>query len=342
VAEPNRIPKVSVVVPNYNYAAFLRERLDSILNQTYSDFEVILIDDASTDSSLQIISGYLADRRIQTVFRKENSGNLFKNWNLGVRMARGEYVWIAEADDHADSRFLEILVKQLDENPAAGLAYCQSYKVDENGNILGSMLDYTGDLDNKRWEKSFINNGKDECSRYMVFKNTIPNASAVLFRKRIYIRAGYADESIYYGNDWLTWIFMMQISDVAFVCEHLNFYRCHPESVREEMDLTEHEIMGSYLVLKFILSHQELDRQIKKRVYRYRVRAWVNIFFRGRKRFDRTLTRKIFNLVRPFDKLIYFRFFREFLLYPLRIALAKLRSLGMKLKKIFSREPGNG
>ena len=100
------MPTVSVVVPNYNHGRFLPQRIDSILGQTFQDFELILLDDCSTDNSRMILSSYAGDPRVRIEFNSANSGSPFKQWNKGVRLARGEYVWIAESDDYAEPRFL--------------------------------------------------------------------------------------------------------------------------------------------------------------------------------------------------------------------------------------------
>jgi glycosyltransferase involved in cell wall biosynthesis len=89
--------KVSVVVPNYNHARFLRKRVDSILGQTFQDFELILLDDCSTDDSRSVLSKYADDPRVRIEFNEVNSGSTFKQWNKGVWLAHGEYVWIAES-----------------------------------------------------------------------------------------------------------------------------------------------------------------------------------------------------------------------------------------------------
>jgi glycosyltransferase involved in cell wall biosynthesis len=94
-------PKVSVIVPSYNHERFLRQRIDSILNQTYRDFELIVLDDASTDHSGGLLQELLQEvrqpSRIQLVLGKENSGSVFKQWNRGIALARGQYAWIALA-----------------------------------------------------------------------------------------------------------------------------------------------------------------------------------------------------------------------------------------------------
>ena len=79
------MPRVSVIVPNYNHARFLPKRIESILNQTFQDFELILLDDCSTDDSRSILSSYASDPRVTIEFNKVNSGSTFKQWNKGVR-----------------------------------------------------------------------------------------------------------------------------------------------------------------------------------------------------------------------------------------------------------------
>src|SRR6516225_11041136 len=131
------MPKVSVIVPNYNHARYLRERIDSVLGQTYRDFEVILLDDCSTDESRVIISEYAAHPKVRIEFNAKNSGSTFKQWNKGVRMSRGTYVWIAESDDYADTRFLERLVSVLEAVPENTFVYCRSWCVVSDGVISG-------------------------------------------------------------------------------------------------------------------------------------------------------------------------------------------------------------
>ncbi len=222
-----KTPKVSVIIPNYNHAAFLRRRMDSVLNQTYRDFEIIYLDDASTDDSGEVFSAFATDERIRAVLNTTNTGIPGKQWNKGVLEARGEYVWIAESDDYADERFLELLVPQLEEHPTAGLVYCQSLVVNEHDEVIDSYDHHTDDFDRTRWKRNFYNRGKDELTDYLLYKNTIPNASAVLFRKQIYEEAGFADEWIRYCGDWLMWVRMLMISDLVFVAEPLNYHRRH-------------------------------------------------------------------------------------------------------------------
>src|ERR1700757_4566906 len=143
--------KVSVIVPNYNHARFLRQRLDTILAQSFQDFELILLDDCSTDESRTILEEYARDPRVQLELNEVNSGSPFKQWNKGVRLAKGKYVWIAESDDYADPRLLERLVAILDGDPAVAFANCRSWRVTDSDQQDGFADFYLTYLDVSRW-----------------------------------------------------------------------------------------------------------------------------------------------------------------------------------------------
>jgi len=130
------MPAVSVIVPNYNHARFLRKRIGSILDQSYQDFEVILVDGCPTDNSHDIIVAYADDSRVRIEFNAKNSGDRFKQWNKDVRLAKGKYVWIAESDDYADQCHLERLVAVLERDSAIAFAYCRSCADTEDGQVM--------------------------------------------------------------------------------------------------------------------------------------------------------------------------------------------------------------
>jgi hypothetical protein len=96
---------------------------------------------------------------------------------------------------------LEVLIEQLDIHPEAGLVYCQSWEIDEHEHILSRLEWNTLDLDPARWEHYFSNHGRDECRQYLIFKNTIPNASAVLFRRAVYQQVGGVPENLKLSGD---------------------------------------------------------------------------------------------------------------------------------------------
>ncbi len=100
-------PSVSVIIPNYNHAPFLKERIDSVINQHYDNFEVIILDDCSKDNSREVIEQYRNHPKVKhIIYNEANSGSTFIQWHKGFRLAEGEYIWIAESDDVADLDFL--------------------------------------------------------------------------------------------------------------------------------------------------------------------------------------------------------------------------------------------
>lgn len=277
------LPRVSVAIPNYNYARFLPQRIESVLGQTYTDFELILIDDGSTDGSVDVMKRYLSDPRVTALVEsKRNSFKMFQQWNKGVSYARGEYVWIAESDDYADPRLLERLVGVLDANPNVGLAYCQSNLVDPEGVLLGSELQLTASLDEHRWLADYVADGREECRKYFIRRCIIPNASAVVFRRELYQRVGGADERMMQSGDWMTWSKMVLESDIAFVAEPLNFYRKHQTRTRRTVWTTGRMNLEFYKVMGFIASRVDPDPDALREARAVMRSVWLNPAYFGR------------------------------------------------------------
>jgi len=227
------MPRVTVVTPNYNHAQYLPKRIDSILAQTFQDIELIILDDASTDNSREIIEPYSKNQRVKAIFNQLNTGSTFKQWNLGLSQAKGEYVWFAESDDYADRSLLETLVDRLDRHPNVGLAVCQSWIVDQDSKLLGNYRDLLENQNHSlHWREDYVNAGHDECKNYLFWHNTIPNASAVLWRREILERVGGAPTDLRVCGDWMTYINVLQLSDIAFVSTPLNYFRQHQTNVR--------------------------------------------------------------------------------------------------------------
>ena len=273
----SRNPLVSVIIPNYNHAAFLDKRLSSIFKQTFNDYEVILLDDASTDSSQKIIKKFKKFKKFKSIINNENSGNTFKQWNLGVNNANGEYVWIAESDDFADPKLLNRLVTVLNNNQNVGISYCQSYFVNENDEIIGSHLDNLSKFDTALLKKQFVISGKDLLKNFMISINVIPNASAVLFRKKVYERIGGAVENMQLCGDWMTWSKISLNTDVAFIAEPLNYYRIHNSTVRNTVQIKPQYLFEYMQVIKFISENVSISSKAKKRSLHQIKKRWVRI-----------------------------------------------------------------
>jgi glycosyltransferase involved in cell wall biosynthesis len=267
------MPVVSVIVPNYNHARFLRQRIDSILAQTFRDFELILLDDCSTDDSRPILAEYATDPRVRVEFNETNSGTPFKQWNKGVGMARGKYVWIAESDDHADARFLERLVSVLESDPALTFAYCRSVRVSADDRADGFAVP---SFDPERWARDFREGGAEMCREYFCRSNIVPNASAVVFRKDVYGKLGGADESFRTCGDWKLWAAMALEGSVAYVSEPLNYFRFHEASVRNQTILARVDVEEHLRVCGWVLGRVECSDKLRDEVCEAVADYWVS------------------------------------------------------------------
>lgn len=222
------MPKVSIIVPNYNHSRYLKQRIDSIIGQTYQDFELILLDDLSTDNSRDIIEQYRHHPKVSNiVFNSVNSGSPFKQWEKGISIATGKYVWIAESDDYADDSFLKSLMGIIEENKAIGLAFCGSNAVDDNGKLINEA----------KWEIAvnkgyyYSNNGYDICEKYLFSRPLIPNASSAIFRRENFLHVNKSFKDYKVCGDWQFWVDVCFEGEVAYLPQQLNFFRQSDTSV---------------------------------------------------------------------------------------------------------------
>lgn len=212
---------VTVIVPSYNYARYLPQRLDSILNQTFRDFEVVIIDDASTDESVDVIAAFSDNPRIRTVLCPVNSGSVYQRWNEGAALARGRYLWFAGADDYCESTLLDELVALLETDHSRGVAFSQSWMIDESGRRLFRAPE---------WSRSGTREGR-HARRVLMFDTTIANASAVLLRRDIFQEVGGFDLGFPLAADWKLYLEFLNRSHLAYVAKPLNFCRMHEATV---------------------------------------------------------------------------------------------------------------
>ena len=234
---PDLLKKVSVVLPNYNYSKFLRQRLEGIASQSYPIWEIIVLDDASTDNSVDLLHEILPTLKphTQLLVNKQNSGNVFKQWQKGASLASGDYIWIAEADDLAEPDFLETVVKAFEDEEVV-LSYCESRQMAEDGKILASHYrDYLADISSGKWQQDYVAQGEEEIQTVFAVKNSLPNVSAAVFKTHALQGAlnEHLDEIAQYkiAGDWLTYIYILRQGKIAFSATPLNNHRRHENSV---------------------------------------------------------------------------------------------------------------
>lgn len=217
------MPEVSVILPNYNHAPFLKQRIESILNQTFQDFELIILDDCSNDGSKDIIESYRSNFRVTHIeYNLQNSGSTFLQWEKGIALAKGRFTWIAESDDWCENIFLEELVPQMIEDSEIVISYCQSICVDNNFSILGVGGN------NKLFETM---DGKKFVTTHMIGSNAVYNASMAVFRKSAALGISREYKKFRYCGDWLFWTELAETGKVFMNGKCLNYFRKHGNDV---------------------------------------------------------------------------------------------------------------
>ncbi len=250
---------VSVIIPNYNHAPYLRERIRSVLAQTYRDFEVIILDDCSPDNSRDIIESFRSHPQItHIVYNEQNSGSTFIQWQKGFDLAQGEYIWIAESDDFADPDFLAMCVPQLDNDPNCVLAYTESRLVNaESFPIKGHM-----EPAYSRSGKCDIWEGHEFVMQNMLRCNTIYNASMVLFRRSaIPIDKSYKNFRI--NGDWLFWMEIALQGKVAHINDIYNNFRQHAVKVTNNTHTDGTALIELLRLYDIIFARIELPRRTR-------------------------------------------------------------------------------
>lgn len=240
------MPAVSVIIPNYNHASFLRERIDSVLKQTYRDFEVIILDDCSSDNSREIIETYRGHEKITHIeYNTVNSGSTFKQWKKGLDRAKGEWIWIAESDDVANPLFLETVSGYFKSDTA--IVFSKSYLIDKYGNVNGELLL----KDNIR--NTLLFNGIEFIENFMIANNAIANASAVIFNKCVYDNTTNKIEKLKLSGDYNLWLVLASKGNVQYVDKFLNYFRNHYQNVRSKHNSFEIYINESRTNLSVLL-----------------------------------------------------------------------------------------
>lgn len=254
----------TVIIPNFNHASFLKERIDSVLAQTLAPLEIILLDDASTDSSRDMMESYRDNPAItHIVYNDRNSGSPFKQWKKGILMAAGEWVWIAESDDTADPRFLETASRRLKANPGSGIFYSDSFCRPE-GKATARYSRFS-EMKNsyfktERWSNDYQEQGTDEVNGYLKYFCTINNTSAAVFRKDLLLPLLQKLETFIYHGDWYCQLAIAMNSGICYSPEPLNTFRLHENSFLRPSPAQQHKL-ECFRILDFLYKNDLISEK---------------------------------------------------------------------------------
>ena len=272
------VRKVSVVVPNYNYADYLKERIDTIVSQTYPIYELIILDDASTDNSVEVIKGIInnlertkPDLKVRFIPNRENSGSVFLQWEKAFLESEGDFVWIAEADDSCSKYFLNSVMRAFDDRNVV-LSYAESCATNKDGKkIMPDLRAWTDEFRSGHWDKSYISDGKKELKDFLCINNTIPNVSGVVFRKikapiKEYLKGAQRFRLV---GDWYFYAKYLLNGEIAYFAESLNYRRLQEKGVTSTTDKCQ-QFLEIVEVQKSIEKDVKISYDVKKKVEKYR------------------------------------------------------------------------
>jgi len=251
------MPKVSIIIPTYNCARFLPESINSALAQSYQDFEIILVDDGSTDNTRAIVSGFIEKYSGKIVYVYQENAGLACARNAGLKTARGEYVALLDADDRWLPNRLMETVAALDANPGVGLVHANITRISEEGEVIATPSREERFLSGAIFEHIFLRRAHISCP-------------TVLFRMECCSAVGMFDENLTRlgSEDRDLWLRISEKFKIEYINEVLAYYRISPSG----MSRNQEKMMKAqtYVINKFSgeRKHAHLRRPAFAKMYR--------------------------------------------------------------------------
>lgn len=267
-------PSVSVIVPFYNHVKFIEERLDSILNQSIKDIEIIALDDFSTDGTAEKVKPYLSDCRIKLVQNEVNSGSPFKQWEKGIRLATAPIVWIAEGDDSCSSNFLETLLPYFDDH-MVNVAAAKTEIINEHGELQKDALKpYLDMAFPDKFNSNYIKDGFVEVNEQFGAMCTLVNASGLLIRKSSFGQTLQTAQDFKMCGDWLIYLECLKDGKIAFDVTTSNFFRRHSASQVHKVEGSEIYFNERYAITEYVVKHFTVNRRMLNKAFKAIDHEW--------------------------------------------------------------------
>lgn len=255
-------PLVSVCIPAYNNAAYIKETIDSILNQTYQNIELVVVDDNSTDNTYEIVSN-IQDERVK-VYKNEKNLGMSGNWNRCLELVSGEFIKLICADDLVEKDAIEKETRALIENPTAVLAGSDSKLVDMQGKPHGIY---------KRYGKAGLVDGKKVAKRGLRSQNYFGAPLANMIRRSALEKVGGFDTDFVYILDYDFYMRLACLGDIFVIREPLNGFRIRNDS-------NTGQVMGGGKGKRYIEEHRLLLEKHKEELELSKTDIWMSMTVR--------------------------------------------------------------
>lgn len=224
--------KVTAIIPNYNHAKYLPQRIESILNQTYPLIDIIVLDDCSTDNSREVIEAYVNKypTRVKSVFATKNSGNVFRQWQNGHLRATGDIVWICESDDFCEATFVERAIRAF-RDPSVMLSFGSVQYANSAGEFVQGLDDYREECEPAIWDSTTVRPASEWFCNGFGVKNAIPNVGGSLWR-RFHIPEDVWSRASEFKimGDWFLYSVIAGGGQIAYEPTAVSYFRIHSKN----------------------------------------------------------------------------------------------------------------
>lgn len=256
------MPKVSVIIPTYNRANLLPRAIKSVLNQTYKDFELIIVDDGSTDNTKKVVEEFQKkDPRIKYIWQK-NSGGEARPRNMGIRHSKGEYIAFLDSDDEWLPEKLEKQVKLLNGDKKTGLVYTNAKILRNSKYSEKTIFELINPKRGIIYKDLFLNRDR----------HFIPTLT-VIVRKNIFEKVGYFDEKLKFAPDYDLWLRIAKHTYVDYIDEVLAIYYIHDSNISKNREGMQRCLIQ--VKEKFLNENLELKISINKRD----LKGWYQVYY---------------------------------------------------------------
>jgi len=250
--------RVTAIVPNFNHARYLAQRLDSILAQTYPLVDILVLDDCSSDDSRSVIDSYVKrfPERIRAVYNTENSGNVFRQWQKGHSLAKGDLVWICESDDFCEPTFVERMINAF-RDPSVMMTFGRIQFANSEGEYFTGLDHYREDSEPGIWETRTTRPAAEWFRGAFGVKNVIANVGGSLWR-RFEISEQIWEEARSYKimGDWYLYSVIAGGGQIAYEPSAVSYFRIHDSNTSGSSAQSKPEYYKEYARLMTSLKHQ--------------------------------------------------------------------------------------
>ena len=267
-------PKVSILTPCFgDRTAFLPQRIDSILNQTYQDFEWILVDDGCVEASQTILQKLLGHPRVKTIIHHPKALGVSRSYNEALALAEGEFILRAEDDDYCELNLIEKLVAILDKNPDVGLAFTAAKIVDSENRVICYSWERQPATYQALLRQDWIRSGREVYQEVLL--NNYVHGFSQMFRRKYYLTIGPYDTDLEWSTDCDFVLRVLLESNLAYISEPLVNYRKHSGNLTDKQEFAYIYIGEYYRLIKKALQNAQGKVELSH-IYRRHAYGTIN------------------------------------------------------------------